>query len=99
MLEEVFIDLHNLAFQLRTRFSRLKGGLMCFKFQHLKGEDRNSPLKANLSTLSFRLHKKGCARRGMSDKVKITSCHISALLITPHPSRLARHLPLKGKAY
>ena len=42
--------------------------------------NRNPPLKANLSALSFRLHKKGRARRGMSDKVKTISNIIGVLI-------------------
>ena len=40
-------------------------------FPTIQRGNRNPPLTANLSALSFRLHKKGRARRGMSDKMKI----------------------------
>ena len=46
--------------------------------------NRNPPLKANLSALSFRLHKKGRARRGMSDKVKIIYNLIDVLNCNQH---------------
>ena len=49
---------------------RLKDFKKRLYFRQFKVGNRNPPLKANLSALSFRRHKKGRARRGMSDKVK-----------------------------
>ena len=46
--------------------------------------NRNPPLKANLSALSFRPHKKGRARRGMSDKVKTISNIIGVIICYLH---------------
>ena len=50
----------------------------------VRGGNRNPPLKANLSALSFRPHKKGRARRGMSDKVKIIYNLIDVLNCNQH---------------
>jgi hypothetical protein len=46
-----------------------KGNLMKTKTNNTRGRIETPPM-ANLSALSFRLHKKGHACRGMSDKAK-----------------------------